>query len=222
MNEKKLKLTERLTTIFLGLTVVFVIWVITQILTTGYVTINGYSMFKVVTGSMEPTISTNSLLICESISIEDVQVNDIVCFKSTNPMMLGEIVTHRVIAIDEVNEIIRLTTKGDANTIEDALFVTHNNLIGKVTWYSQDKNLIAQMVSFMSGSMGFLGCIVFPILMASTLVLRESVKSIKKELVYLKSIENKQQIKDESIESEEEMIERLRNEIRKELGLSEE
>ena len=222
MSEKKLKLIERLTTLFLGASVVFVIWIMTQILSTGYVTINGYSMFRVVTGSMEPTISVNSLLVCDRVSIDEIQVDDIVCFESTNPMMLGEIVTHRVIAIDRVNDVIRLTTKGDANTVEDALYVTHNNLIGRVVWYSADKDLIAEMISFLSGSMGFLGCIVFPILMASTIMLRESIKSIKKELVYLKKIENEAKLIDQSIESEEEMIERLKKEIRKELGLSEE
>ena len=34
-----------------------------QVVTKGYVSIGGYSMFRVVTGSMEPTIHTGAILI---------------------------------------------------------------------------------------------------------------------------------------------------------------
>ena len=229
MSKNKLKILETITGVFLTITVVLVCTVLFQTFTKGYVTIGGYSMFKVATGSMEPTIAVDALLVCEDVDIKQIEVDDIICFESTNSMMKGQVITHRVVAIDEINNVLRLTTRGDANVVEDAFYVTENNFIGKVVWYSTSQDFFAEIISFMSGQIGFLGCIVFPVLLICGLVLRESLGNIKKDIRALKDLEietaQKRQLELIEIikkEQEEELIARLKDEIRKELGLDEE
>ena len=81
----------------------------------------------------------------------------------------------------------------------------------------------------MGGQIGFLGCIVFPILLICGLVMRESLGNIQKDLRALKQleIETAQKKQQELVdlvrkEQEEELIRKMRAEIRKELGLDEE
>lgn len=218
---RKFKAIEIISGIVLTVSIALVLTVIVQISTNGYVSIAGKSMFRVVTGSMEPTIETGALLICDEMDIEDIRLTDVVCFKSRNQMMRGQIITHRVIEIKEINGVLRLTTKGDANTVEDALYVTEDNLLGKVVWVSSDSNIIAKVISFMSGKIGFLACIVLPVLLICGIALKDSMNNIQKELADLRRLEIETQLQKQK-EAEEAYKERLRAEIRKELGLDEE
>lgn len=211
---------EAFSWLVLLIAIMLVFQVSMQIKDKGYVTIGGYSTFRVATGSMEPTIMTGALLICEDEEIENIELNDIICFKSANQSMNGAVITHRVIDIKTVHGITRLTTRGDANSVEDGLYVTADNLIGKVVWYSGSQNFLAKALSFMNGSIGFLSCIVFPVLIVCILVMRESMISINREMAELKRLEAQGALRTVVIEeTEEEMIERLKKEIYQELNL---
>ena len=80
----------------------------------------GFRIFKVGSGSMEPTLHINDIIIIKS--QEEYNVEDIVTIRSKNTY-----ITHRLIRIDENNII----TKGDANNIEDAP-VHKKDIIGKL------------------------------------------------------------------------------------------
>ena len=67
----------------------------------GYVQFFGNSLFRVVTGSMEPTISTGALMITREVDINTIALNDIVCFRTQEAAIWGKIVTHRVVEILE-------------------------------------------------------------------------------------------------------------------------
>ena len=85
-----------------------------------YFDVFGYSIFNVATGSMEPVISQNDIIIVKE--QKDYELNDIVTFKSDNAY-----VTHRVIS-KSGNSII---TKGDANNAKD-VSIKKDDIIGKV------------------------------------------------------------------------------------------
>lgn len=53
----------KLATALLVAASILCVYVVVQVLTQGYVNFFGYSVFRVVTGSMEPTIAPGSLLI---------------------------------------------------------------------------------------------------------------------------------------------------------------
>ena len=87
----------------------------------------GFTTRIVVTGSMEPTIQTNSLNVIRLCSIDDIEANDIICFN------YGQDITHRVLE-KTVNDsgVTILHTKGDANDAADSIEVNDDMLVGKV------------------------------------------------------------------------------------------
>jgi len=80
----------------------------------------GYRLFKVMTGSMEPTINVNSLILIKE--QKSYKVNDIITFKSKNSY-----VTHRIVSIEEDKVI----TKGDNNNTEDKP-INKKDIVGKL------------------------------------------------------------------------------------------
>ncbi len=82
----------------------------------------GYTIFRVITGSMENTIKPQDIVIVKL--TKDVNVNDIITYKSGK-----DFITHRVIEKTEDN----LITKGDANTSKDSP-ITSKDVVGKVVY----------------------------------------------------------------------------------------
>ena len=78
---KQFKLQQRLSllvTIMLILAVCLCLYACVQVLSRGYVNIGGFMMFRVVTGSMEPTIPVGALLLTKEVDIDSVRINDII------------------------------------------------------------------------------------------------------------------------------------------------
>jgi len=171
-----------LITILLVFAVALCLYVTVQVMSHGYVNIGGFMMFRVVTGSMEPTIPTGALLITRAVDIETIQMEDIVCFRTQESAIWGKIVTHRVVGIFERDGGILLETKGDANLVADGYFVDRYNFVGKVVWHTGDGSVLANIFSLFTNKIGFLGCIVIPALLLAGLILRDSVTSIRNEL----------------------------------------
>lgn len=80
----------------------------------------------VLSGSMEPTYHTGSLIYVKPCAPEDVQVGDAITFVLNEDL---DVVTHRVISIDAENE--HFYTQGDANDAPDGAPVYFKNLIGR-------------------------------------------------------------------------------------------
>lgn len=158
-----------------------------QVISKGYVSLGGYRTFRVVTGSMEPTISTGAILLCKDTEIEQIKKGDIVCYRSKAAEIYGSTVTHRVVAVqkDEAGTIY-LETRGDANFSSDPHLVEDKDLIGKVTWYSGKDNVLNDILSFLTGKVGFLLCIVFPVLLVAGLIMQSSVQSLREDLALVR------------------------------------
>ena len=138
-------------TVVLILAICLCLFAFVQVVNKGYVSILGYSFFKVTTGSMEPTIPVGSLILTQDVPIDTVEMNDIVSFFSKEAYMNGRIITHRVIAKETSGTgQVLLTTRGDANTSTDIHRVDSENLIGKVQWISNEGNIFAKIMSFLS------------------------------------------------------------------------
>lgn len=90
----------------------------------------GFHVFTVLSGSMEPTIHTGSLVYVKEVDPEDLRAGDVITY------MLNEdtISTHRIVDVipDESDpDVIRFKTKGDANAAEDGTPVHCQNVIGE-------------------------------------------------------------------------------------------
>lgn len=219
------KIISSIVSLLLVASVFICLFVIIQVLSNGYVSIGGYSFFRVVTGSMEPEISVGELIFSKEIDMEDIQIGDIVCFRSKSPDMMGKIITHRVIEIvNSEDGSIQFITKGDANLSMDGYYVSAQNIIGKVVWQSGGGKL-SGVIGFLSNKFGFLACIAFPALLISTLILKDNVKTMQKDI---KKITEQLEKRDDFTTSEnsvasvktedyDEMRERIRAELIKEL-----
>ena len=89
----------------------------------------GFQVFTVLSGSMEPTYHTGSLIYVRSVDYRDIEAGQVITF------MLDEdtVATHRVVEVvpDESDpEVLRYRTKGDANDAEDGSLVHYKNVIG--------------------------------------------------------------------------------------------
>lgn len=159
------------------------ILVVAQVYTQGYVNLAGVSVFRVVTGSMEPEIPVGALLLSKQTPISEIKTKDIVCFVSKEPPTVGRVITHRVVSIAAKEDgTILLETRGDANLSADRYYVTAENLVGRVTWYTKEGNLMAGIMSFITNKVGFLLFVLFPILLVAGFILKNCVQNIRKEM----------------------------------------
>ena len=221
----KARIASGFATLLLLVTVIICLSVVLQSISNGYVEFAGRSLFRVVTGSMEPTIPIDALLVVHKTEIETVRVDDIVCFRSTNPGSGGMIVTHRVVAVYDTPDGVRcLRTKGDNNLSVDITPVTQQYLIGRVIWHTGDGSKMAGIISFLSGQYGFLACIVLPVLLVAVWVFRDASKNLKKEIKAVQERLEQQDMQNRAktasaMTDEEylEMYQRIENEVRKEM-----
>ena len=88
----------------------------------------GLQEFTVITGSMEPTIPVGSIVVVKPADIDGIKEGDIISYRSKYHSEV--VVTHRVTEVDR--EARKVTTKGDANDIEDVNPVYMNQVIGVV------------------------------------------------------------------------------------------
>lgn len=211
---------NKFVSILLVLSVLICAQVVWQVSQKGYVSLMNTSVFRVITGSMEPTMPVGTILLSKETAIEDIEVGDIVCFKALNSYIEDSVITHRVISVSENEDgEIELYTKGDANTAVDGYTVTEANLIGKVTWYSEEDSIIANIIGGLTSSVGLLSFVILPCLFISALIMGDAVKNIRKELVLLREAEAAEESATEIsvIETYEEMELRILKELKEEL-----
>lgn len=216
------KVAALLVTGILAVSITLCVAVCVQVLSKGYVSIGGFSLFRVVTGSMEPEIPVGSLLIAKKAEITDIEVGDIVVFKSRESRMLGMVITHRVVATHVGTDGgVLLETKGDANQYADGYFVEAGNLIGKALYYTGGTNVFTGIFGLLSNKVGFMACVVLPCLVCGMLAMRDCVKNLKIELENVtRELDAEEAADVQPVFTEEEyreLCERLKRELLEEL-----
>jgi len=86
-----------------------------------------YKLLKVLSGSMEPTIKTGSVVMVKP--VEEYKIGDIITFdlsvSSKRP------ITHRIYDIKTRDKVLFYVTKGDANNAPDMREIEEGSIIGK-------------------------------------------------------------------------------------------
>lgn len=107
----------------------------------------GYASAVVVSGSMEPEISVNDLVITREGG--SYGIGDIVTFYDSTK---GEYVTHRIILVTENGDSYSYVTQGDANDAPDAFSVPQTSVVGKVVCVLRGAGTV---ISFLQTPAGF-------------------------------------------------------------------
>lgn len=89
-----------------------------------------YSLFQVVSPSMEDTIPTGSYILIRQAPPDTVREGDVISFYSSDPAIFRQINTHRVVRIEGEGESLNFVTKGDNNASEDAYKVPRRDVVG--------------------------------------------------------------------------------------------
>ena len=86
----------------------------------------GIKTFSIVSGSMKPTINIDDIIIVKECGMEELEINDIITFNVDN-----ELITHRIINTEYIDNNLIYTTKGDNNEVTDIKKITYNQIEGK-------------------------------------------------------------------------------------------
>ncbi len=135
----------------------------------------GHIEVKIVkSGSMEPTINTGGIVaIRES---ETYGLGDVITFTSQGADIPT---THRIIAMEDIDGVTMITTKGDANEDADSALITQDAIIGKVLF---DMPYAGFVLDFARQPMGFMLLIALPAL----LIVVDEIEKIWKEMQRLR------------------------------------
>ena len=118
--------------------------VILQRVSDNSISLGGYRLFTVATGSMEPEYNVGDILLSKQVDINEIKVGDDVVYRGEEGSFKDKIVTHRVISIREENGEKKFTTQGIANTEEDPE-IDSSQIYGKVIYKVKTLSFIGQI-----------------------------------------------------------------------------
>ena len=111
----------------------------------------GFKVFTVLSGSMEPTYHTGSVIYVKEVDHTTLQAGDVITFAISEDM----VATHRIVGVvpdDEDPSVLRYRTKGDANDAEDGTLVHYKNIVGKPVFTIPYLGYIASYIQSPPGS----------------------------------------------------------------------
>ena len=146
----------------------------------------GVKTFNIVSGSMEPEIEIDDIIVVKDVPKEEINKNDIITFKID-----GEVITHRIIEVEKNEGKYIYTTKGDSNEVTDIEKIEYSQIEGK---YIGKISKIGKVLNF------FKNKVVFTIIVAILIIsfvfekkkMKKKIKRKEKRIAWEeKQIENK-------------------------------
>ena len=144
MNKTVKKVWDAVTTVLVALVVVLAVLLVG-------VRVVGMQVFTVLSGSMEPTYHTGSLIYVKEVDPFQLEADDVITF------MLDEntVATHRIVEVvpdEEDPTVVRFRTKGDANDAVDGGLVHYKNVIGSPVFTIPKLGYVANYIQNPPGS----------------------------------------------------------------------
>lgn len=115
-------------------------------------------IYAITSGSMAPEIPTGSVVYAEAAEPETLAAGDVVVFWAGSDGPSESAVTHRVVDNDVSARM--LTTKGDANAVEDLQPVDYGSVIGRVKFHLPALGYAALILETGAGKLGSVAVIV--------------------------------------------------------------
>lgn len=135
--------------------------------------IAGYTLFRITTGSMEPTYPVDTLILVKKTDPSRIQTGDVISFYSSDPALDGAVNTHRVTGVRTDGTHWSYKTKGDANNVEDAYGTSETALIGKLTGSSL---LLGKLARLIVNPLLFIPVILIPL---AAMLVGNTIKTVK-------------------------------------------
>lgn len=95
------KIVNGISVLVILLCLVLVVFSTVSLAKNHFVRLFGHSLHLVVTGSMEPEIHVNDLVVAKRTDNSNIAVGDDIVFISDDPLLMGNMVVHRVVKIEE-------------------------------------------------------------------------------------------------------------------------
>ena len=177
-NNKVLKIIGNIIYVIIFIFILLILAVaVLQRTTNNEVTLCGYRIFVVATGSMVPKYEVGDVLVSKEIPPEEIKVGDDIVYTGKEGSFKDKVVTHQVIFIEKENENYRIITKGIANTGEDPE-ITQNEVMGKVIY---KLGLLSFFQRAVSNNYVFYFVVFVPIALITYRQIRNAAESIEEE-----------------------------------------
>jgi signal peptidase I len=149
-----MKLFKKIASIFFSILLFILLPIVVgTLITSRWATPIGIRSFTVLSGSMQPTLPIGSVIYTYHQNWYDI--GSIIAFKSS-----GTTVTHRVVNIQNINNVIYYETQGDANNTKDGHLVEAKAVIGKE---AISIPYLGRAIVFIQSPVGFFSLIIFPV-----------------------------------------------------------
>jgi signal peptidase len=140
----------------------------------------GVSAYVVLSDSMAPRFSSGDVIVVAQVDPTDINEGDIITFVSRGPSTFGEIITHQVEEVIEIDGLLNFVTKGiNLNSI-DPTPVSEQEILGRYVFHIP---FLGFVVSYLQTTGGFIILFVLPM---SGLILFEIGKFLKYYRLYVK------------------------------------
>ncbi|HPZ24246.1 MAG TPA: signal peptidase I [Bacilli bacterium] len=107
--------------------------IVVQKVTKNNMTVGGYRIFTIVTGSMVPEYNVGDILVSKEVDPGTLKVGDDISYRGEVGDFSGKIITHRIITAFHDDKGYHFVTKGIANEIEDP-GIMGDQVYGKVVY----------------------------------------------------------------------------------------
>ncbi len=150
-----------------------------------------FSLFTIISGSMEPAIKTYDLIF--DVRVDDfskVKKGDVITFNSKSSISFDKKITHRVVDVKIVNDKYEFVTKGDSNPVADSSTVKEGDIIGKTLFKIPQ---FGRVQIFLTSKLGWvlfilmpaLGVVIYDIFKLFNIFnVRDNAKQIRKNIDY--------------------------------------
>jgi signal peptidase len=159
--------------IFQGILVIALVLVVSLLIFTSFNPIKSLQVFRVMSGSMVPTLKVGSVVFVQKINPKELKEGEIITYRSNEDPNIS--VTHRLVAIEEKNGQKIFKTKGDANNAPDATDILASQITGKVIFHIPFLGFLSVWIK---KPLGFISLVILPAL----LIIFGEILSIKKTI----------------------------------------
>lgn len=144
----------------------------------------GYSMFTIITSSMQGTIEEGEFILVKRVLEKDLREGMVITFISSDEEIKGKKNTHRIHSFEDG----KIFTKGDNNDYIDSAPTRYEDVIGEVKVHSL---WLGRAISWMQVPRNMLLYIILPTLLFGFLDMGSAIKAVKRSIAQLKNGEGK-------------------------------